>query len=180
MRGLLKKSEWERSIVDVNDIVTSVTRLLESEARLHRVSVALDLASGPLPVVADPIQVQQVVLNLLRNAIEASSDGTAAGSVTVSTAKVQRDEIELEVCDSGCGIDPVNMSRIFEPFFTTKGDGLGMGLAISRSIINAHGGRLMALNNADRGATFRCALPEARQANVSDPGHAYVSGGRSV
>src|SRR6185503_4386438 len=134
-------------------------RLVANEAMLQ--AVTIDFAPGlDLPIVyGDVVQIQQVVLNLLTNGITAAaSSGDAARKVTVWTAVATGPYVELGVHDSGKGIAEDHLRRIFEPFFTTKPDGLGMGLAISRTIVEAHGGRLTATNSLDGGASFRLLL----------------------
>jgi two-component system sensor kinase FixL len=158
MRNFVRKTEPRRSACDVNTLVDNAARMLRPEAT--RVGVTLELRLGPgLPDLhADGIQIEQVILNLMRNAIEAAT-GASPSLVRVCTALESDTGIALEVEDSGAGLPGDAPEQVFEAFFTTKGNGLGMGLAISRSIIEAHGGRLRAGSGRLGGAMFRCELP---------------------
>jgi len=162
VRALLKRDDPERVPVDVNDVVRKVAALARSEASARDVDVRLELA-GTLPAVSgDRIQLQQVILNLLINAIEVTGDeGSAVRDVVVSTAERAGEDVLVAVRDSGPGGDAARAERLFEPFFTTKREGLGMGLAVSRTIVERHGGRIWFENNDDRGATFFVSLPAA-------------------
>jgi len=115
------------------------------------------------------VQLQQVVLNLLVNAIDAVGHAGATSPLVAITTRLDSGVVELSVCDRGTGIDPGALPSIFNPFFTTKADGLGMGLSISRSIVEAHGGRITAENNASGGATFRCRFPVKEGGEVPAP-----------
>src|SRR5437867_892011 len=156
-RRLLKKTDFVRLPVSLNDLVTNTIGLVANDALLH--SVAIQFLPAPaLPVTfGDHVQIQQVILNLLTNAIAAAAGG-ATRRVTVWTVVPTAPYIELAVHDSGEGIAADDVDRVFEPFFTTKADGLGMGLAISRTIVEAHGGRLLVENDPAGGATFRVHL----------------------
>jgi signal transduction histidine kinase len=160
MRAMLKKGEPASVAQDVNELVREVTRLVASDALLRGAAVRLDLAPGLPPVRGDGVQLQQVLLNLVVNALDAVSRCPPdARVVVVRTRAAKAAEVELAVEDSGGGIARADLERIFEPFFTTKAAGLGVGLAISRTIVEAHGGRLWAESEAGRGAALRCALP---------------------
>jgi len=159
MRRLIKKEASELVPLDLNGLAQGVVLLVSNDARLHHVT--LELVPAPaLPVVlGDSVQIQQVILNLLVNAIAAAAEGPDAECrVRVATA-VTDAGVELAVHDSGKGIAESDLARVFEPFFTTKREGLGMGLAISRSIVETHGGRIWAGNDVAGGATFRVMLP---------------------
>ena len=162
MRALFKRHEVEVTSVDVNEVVREAIALVHSEAVLRRVTLVMDLADGLLPVRADRIQVQQVLLNLILNALEAMA---GPGTQGVNRRLVLRTSLgtdgyaELSVRDSGPGIPPEHFDRLFRSYFTTKRDGLGMGLSISQTIASGHGGRLWVTNNSDSGATFHLALP---------------------
>jgi signal transduction histidine kinase len=159
MRELLRKSAVHKVPLAINDLVKTTVALVANDALLH--AVAIEVTPAPtLPVAhGDSVQIQQVLLNLLSNAIAASAAGRAAGrKITVRTAALDADDVEVAVHDSGDGIAQADLERLFEPFFTTKSEGLGMGLAISRMIVEAHGGQLLAENDPAGGATFRVHL----------------------
>jgi signal transduction histidine kinase len=159
MRRMLKKTDFRSLPLALNDLVANTIGLVANDALLR--SVSLEFKPGPaLPVAyGDLVQIQQVILNLLSNGIAASAAGGAANrKVTLWTSVVPGAYVELAVHDSGKGIASSDLERVFEPFFTTKADGLGMGLAISRTIVEAHGGHLVAENDPGGGATFRVLL----------------------
>jgi signal transduction histidine kinase len=160
LRGLLKKGTLEFAALDLNELVGEVARLVSGDAALRGVAVRLDLAPGLPPVWGDRVQLQQVVLNLVLNGMDAIRE-SASGERTLVlwTAGDSSAAIRVAVRDSGTGIDEAEVDRLFQAFYTTKADGLGMGLAIARSIVEAHGGRLEAHNNPEGGATFSFALP---------------------
>ena len=159
VRQLLKKAEFVTTPLALNDLAADTIRLVANDALLHAVSVEF-FSAAALPVTyGDRVQIQQVILNLLTNAITAAAnEGAPTRKVTVWTSAASAPYLELGVHDSGKGIAEADLDRIFEPFFTTKPDGLGMGLAISRTIVDAHGGRLLVENNPAGGAIFRLHL----------------------
>jgi signal transduction histidine kinase len=160
LHDLVKKRGPEFTEVDVNEMVSEVTRLVQGDAALRDVSVRLDLGPGIPRVRGDRVQLQQVVLNLVLNGLHAIQESaTGNRTITLRTARESPSAVRVAVQDSGVGIDEANLDRIFEAFYTTKSAGLGMGLAIARSIIEAHDGRLGAHNNPDGGATFFFILP---------------------
>ena len=160
LRGLLRKGDIKREPLDINEAIREVTSLAYNEAMLREVSVDLDLADDLPLVLGDRVQLQQVILNLVMNACEAMG-GADLGirELQVQTRRSTPDAVQVSVEDSGPGIDENRIKEIFEPFVTTKAGGMGMGLSISRSIVQAHGGELSALANPDRGATFVFSLP---------------------
>lgn len=162
MRALLHDHEVEMVLLDPNDVVRNVARLLHGDLLLRRVTLVLDL-EAPLPQVRyDHVQLQQVLLNLLMNAFEAMTDtATLDRRVIIRTRAGSDGCCVISVRDAGKGIAPDQFDRLFEQFFSTKADGLGMGLSFARSIIESHGGRIWATNNSDVGATFHVALPIA-------------------
>jgi C4-dicarboxylate-specific signal transduction histidine kinase len=166
LRGLLKKGESQSSLVYVNEVVSDALRLVGNDALLRQVSVKFEPLPGLPPVLGDRIQLYQVVLNLIVNGLDAVVERSpGARWVLVRTAEADGGGVELTVEDSGKGIAEGDLARVFEPFFTTKPEGLGMGLSISRSIVQTHGGRIWAENAVGGGAIFRCVLPAAQQAS---------------
>jgi len=167
LRGLLRRGEMKREPLDLNEAIREVTGLAHNEAMLRQVSVELDLADDLPLVLGDRVQVQQVILNLVMNACEAMS-GVDAGAreLRVQTTRSAPELVQVSVEDSGPGIDEERAKEIFEPFVTTKSEGMGMGLSISRSIVQAHGGELSAVANPDRGATFVFSLPICQGASA--------------
>ena len=160
LHDLIKKRSPEFTEVDVNEMVGDVTRLVHGDAALRNVSVRLELGPGIPRVRGDRVQLQQVVLNLVLNGLYAIQESaTGNRTITLRTARERSPAVRVAVKDSGVGIDEADLDRIFEAFYTTKSAGLGMGLAIARSIVEAHGGRLGAHNNPDGGATFFFTLP---------------------
>ncbi len=160
VRGFVRKENPRRALVDVNAAIRETADLLGPEAHRRGMAINLDLAN-PLPMVmADTIQIQQTVLNLMRNGIEAMGEtGLERQHLTIRTAKNGSDAILVTVEDDGHGIPPETLEHIFDPFFTTKESGLGLGLPICRSIVEAHGGRLWATSNAEDGTIFKFSLP---------------------
>jgi signal transduction histidine kinase len=147
---------------DLNEAIRDVIALSQSEVARHGVSLQTQLATGLPAVHGDRIQLQQVILNLLVNAIEAMSGiDEGARELRISTAKDASGGAVVTVRDTGSGLDPTSVDRLFLPFYTTKPEGMGMGLSICRSIIDAHGGRLWASANEPRGAVFQFTLPAA-------------------
>ena len=159
MRELLRKADAVSVPLALNELSANTIRLVANDALLH--AVTIDFLPGlALPTAyGDAVQIQQVILNLLTNAITAAAHGDApTRKVTVWTSKPTAPYVELGVHDSGKGIPEADLGRVFEPFFTTKVDGLGMGLAISHAIVEAHGGLLLVENDPAGGATFRVHL----------------------
>ncbi|TXL81674.1 PAS domain S-box protein [Vineibacter terrae] len=162
LRTMLKKGEPRSEPVLLNDLVRSVLRLLRSELIDRRVNVDLDLADDLPVVAADQVQMQQVLTNLVMNAMDAvTSPGAARRRITIATAAPRPGYVETVVADCGPGLAADQQARLLEPFFTTKEHGLGLGLAICKSIVNAHGGVLSIVNAADRGVRASFTLPVA-------------------
>jgi PAS domain S-box-containing protein len=155
-----KGAPLERELVDVNALIGDVLVLLRGEANRYSVSMHTDLASDLPPLTADPVQLQQVLMNLMLNGIEAMQD--SRGTLTVTSRRGDAGYVVISVSDTGVGLPAVDTEQMFSPFFTSKPEGSGMGLAISRTIIESHGGRLWATANAGRGATFHFTLPAER------------------
>jgi signal transduction histidine kinase/CheY-like chemotaxis protein len=159
MRALFKKARTATEWLDINEAIEEVVILTQSEVRRKTVALRMELAADLPPVMGDRVQLQQVVVNLILNAIEAMSTvEDRERDLLISTQPGEGDEVCVAVQDSGIGLDPKNVERIFDAFHTTKPGGLGMGLSISRSIVERHGGRLWAVSNDGPGATFRFTL----------------------
>ena len=168
-RSFLRKEEDERRPIDLNDTIRGVEDLLRVDAREQGATIDLGLADGLPPVWADFIQIQQVVLNLAHNGMEAMAGSDSnQRHLTIQTLAVDGGSVEVAVRDMGHGIPTENLARVFDPFFTTKPSGLGMGLAISRSIVEAHGGRIWTASNVGIGAVFRFALPCTEEPRTDD------------
>lgn len=158
LRSFTRKSEPRRSTVEVNELIDEVIDLLEAETRLQNIRVRWESAA-PIHATVDRVQVQQVLVNLLRNAYEAMIDNAPEERHVVIATSLSRSKVEISVEDAGEGIAAENIERVFDAFFTSKPNGVGIGLAISRSIVEDHGGRLWVNSNPDRGVTFRFTLP---------------------
>jgi C4-dicarboxylate-specific signal transduction histidine kinase len=160
LRVLLKKGDPEFVSLDLNDIVGEVAWLMRSDAIIRHVPISLELAADLPRVRGDRVQLQQVVLNLVLNGLEAMREpGAGDRTLVIRTARDGAAAVAVAVQDSGIGIDEKELDRLFQPLYTTKAEGLGMGLAIARTIVGAHGGQLGAANNVHGGATFRFTLP---------------------
>ena len=162
LRTMLKKGELEHVALDVNDVVREVTDLVRSDTVLRDIPVHLDLAAGLPTVRGDRAQLQQVVLNIVLNGLEAASGSSRRARGLIIRTSMDASVVVVAVEDSGTGIDTADVDRLFEPLYTTKPEGLGMGLSIARTIVGAHGGELRASNNAGGGATFAFTLPVGR------------------
>ena len=159
IRAFTRKQPSRRENVDLNEVIVGVLRLIASDAIRRGVSLRHELAPALPPVMGDPIQLQQVLVNLIVNAMDAQSDiPQSRRYVTVSSRRCD-EAIEVSVRDGGCGIPPEKMSLLFESFFTGKQQGMGLGLSIARTFVAGHRGRIWVENNPEGGATFRFALP---------------------
>src|SRR5439155_4645598 len=160
IRQLATKTAPQKVSVDINDLIRDVIPLVQPEVRSHHVSLQVELASALTPVLGDRVQLQQVILNLVMNGVEAmASVGDRPRELVIRSGPHDRDHVIVAVQDAGVGIDPNTLDQLFSAFFTTKPGGMGMGLSISHSIVDGHGGRLWAANNAGPGATFQFTLP---------------------
>jgi PAS domain S-box-containing protein len=169
IRNFVRRREPECDSVSLPEILTAAHRVIEPELRTHRIKYRL-VADKPLPPVrVDRIQIEQVVLNLLRNGIEAMSAVTDRRELTLTALAHSLAHVEVAIADTGCGLKPEVVEKLFDPFFTTKPQGLGMGLAISRSIVEAHGGRLWYRDNPPRGVQFHFTLPACTGDYSHDP-----------
>jgi signal transduction histidine kinase len=160
-RELFKKGAPKRELVDMGGVIRETAALLESEAMRCAIPIQTRLSSGLPQVTADRIQLQQVIMNLIMNSLDAMKDVDGARELIVSSRRGDDDEVVVAVSDTGWGLPVRGADRIFDAFFTTKLHGTGMGLSISRSIVEAHGGRLWAAPNPPRGTILEFALPVA-------------------
>lgn len=166
LRALSRKGEPQRTPIQINDVVADTLALLQREIKSQDVTLRIDFAQRLPPVKADRVQLQQVLINLVINAIQAMQGAPREGrTLEVRTWRDDGGEVLAAVVDSGCGIANVE-AQLFDPFFTTKSDGIGMGLSICRSIIEAHGGRIWPSRNEGAGSTFQFALPPYRSARL--------------
>jgi len=159
IRALIKKAPARKDAVEINDAILEVIALTRIEVANNSVSVRTQLAEGLPRVEGDRVQLQQVLLNLIINAIEAMRDIGETERELFISSRNEPDGVSVEVRDSGPGFAPADLDRVFEAFYTTKPGGLGLGLSICRSIIEAHNGRLWASPNVPRGATFGFIVP---------------------
>jgi len=168
IQGMLKKDEQERARLDINDLIREVMRLVQGELENRGVSSRAELAGDLQHVLADRIQLRQVILNLIMNAVEAMVSVSDGARVLRVRSENHGDEgVLVAIEDSGSGITPKDMDRIFETFFTTKSEGMGMGLSICRSIVESHGGRISASRANPRGSVFQFFLPTAEPSDHS-------------
>jgi PAS domain S-box-containing protein len=159
IRQLFQKGTSQREFVDVNEIIREMIVLLRGETTRYNILVGTDLAADLPQVVADRVQLQQVLMNLMINGIEATKDADKTRELAITSGRAEADKVLVSVKDTGVGLPPQHTEEIFNAFFTTKLHGTGMGLRISRSIIESHGGRLWAAHNSPRGASFYFTLP---------------------
>jgi C4-dicarboxylate-specific signal transduction histidine kinase len=160
LRALAKKSGPQLTKLDIDDAIREVVALTGGELRRNAVALHVDLAAGDRPVLGDRVQLQQVLLNLIMNGVEAMRGVTERKrELTVSSTLAEPGSVLISVEDTGAGLDPAVAQRIFEPFFTTKSEGLGMGLSICRSIVEGHRGRLWASPRVPHGAALRFTVP---------------------
>jgi signal transduction histidine kinase len=160
LRALFSKKDATTESVDLNEATQEVIALSLSELQRGRVIVRVEFAEDLSPVTGDRVQLQQVILNLLRNASDAMSGvDDRPRKLLIRTERDERDHVRLTMQDAGVGLDPQNEAKLFEAFYSTKADGMGIGLSVSRSIIEGHHGRLWAAPNDGPGATFAFSIP---------------------
>jgi signal transduction histidine kinase len=173
IRSLTKRTAPRNEKLDMNETIRDVLVLVRDEAKRNSVEMGTRFADDLFPVSGDRVQLQQVVLNLLMNGIEAMSGmDEGARQMTITTRSIDEGQIQVTVQDAGTGIDPNVLGKIFDPFYTTKPGGMGMGLSICRSIVQSHGGRLWATANNGPGTSFHFSLPQYHQ----EESHAGVAG----
>jgi signal transduction histidine kinase len=166
IRLLFKKGTSERELVNVNEVIEEMIILLRGEATRYTISVRVELAADLPRVNGDRVQLQQVLMNLMLNSIDAMKDVDGTRELAVMSQRGEDGQVLISVSDTGVGLPPQQADKIFNSFFTTKTHGTGMGLRISRSIIESHGGRLWAADNSPRGATFQFTLPATVAAHI--------------
>jgi signal transduction histidine kinase len=164
VRSLFRKEETRREVLDVNELITDAVLLIREEADRRSIPVRTVIDSDLPTISADRVQLRQVLINLMLNGLEAMNGG---GELLVRSQRDQEGSPQIAVSDNGTGLPAGAADKIFDAFFTTKPQGTGMGLAISRSIIESHGGRLWASANEGRGATFYFSLPAHRESRPS-------------
>lgn len=164
VRQLFKKGALQREVVDVNGVIREMIVLLRDEATRYAIDVRTDLAADLPGVMGDRLQLQQVIMNLMMNAIDAMKDVSGTRELTIRSEPRENDQIAVSVSDTGMGLPHEHTAEIFNAFFTTKPHGTGMGLRISQSIVESHGGRLWAADNPPRGARFHLTLPTKLEA----------------
>ena len=159
MQQLFDKGAPLRESVDVNDIIREMSVLLRGEAARYAVSIRTELTENLSQIAGDRVQLKQVLMNLMVNGIEAMNDGDRTRELTIKSQRAENGQIMVSVSDTGAGLPLLPVNQIFNAFFTTKPHSIGIGLSISRSIIEEHGGHLWATNNSSRGANFHNTLP---------------------
>jgi len=165
VRLLFKKGTPQRELVDVNEAIREMIVLLRSEATRYNITVRVDLPADLPRIMGDRMQLQQVLMNLIVNSIDAMKEVDGVRELAVKSQRTEKHEVLVSVSDTGVGLAPQQADQIFNAFFTTKPYGTGMGLSISRSIVDSHGGRLWAADNSPHGASFYFALPTKIEAN---------------
>ncbi len=160
VRALANKTDIEKAQLDINDVVSETVALVERELVGHQVSVRMELAPALPMIMGDRVQLQQVMINLVMNGIEAMQSVTdRPRELVIRSRQDETQQVLISVTDCGVGISAENANRLFNAFFTTKSNGMGMGLSICRSIVEAHDGRLWATASVPHGATFQFTLP---------------------
>ncbi len=162
IRFMFKQHVEHRTAIDIGAVVNEVLKLTAGEAAVRKISVRTEVSPAVRRVIGDSVQLQQCVLNLLMNAFDAISEaGTDPRNATINVNPEKTGWVAVSICDTGAGIDPPVANRLFEPFVTTKRDGMGLGLLVTRTIVESHGGRIWATPNPERGTTFTFTLPLA-------------------
>jgi PAS domain S-box-containing protein len=159
IRSFFTKGTSQRELVNVNELIRGMIALLRGEAARHSISIRTELAEGLPQIMGDRVQLQQVLMNLMINSIEAMKDVDGPRELSIKSQSTEDEQLMVSVSDIGVGLPAQQADQIFNAFFTTKPDGTGMGLRISRSIVESHGGRLWASGNSPRGANFQLTLP---------------------
>jgi C4-dicarboxylate-specific signal transduction histidine kinase len=165
IRLLFKKGSPQREMVDVNEVIREMIVLLRNQATRYSIFVQTDLAADIPQIMGDRVQLQQVLMNLIVNSIDAMKEVEGTRNLSIKSQRAENEQVMLSVSDTGVGLPPQQADQIFNAFFTTKVHGSGMGLRISRTIIESHGGRLWATDNFPRGASFHFTLPTKADAH---------------
>jgi len=165
IRLLFKKGSPQREMVDVNEVIREMIVLLRNQATRYSIFVQTDLAADIPQIMGDRVQLQQVLMNLIVNSIDAMKEVEGTRNLSIKSQRAENEQVMLSVSDSGVGLPPQQADQIFNAFFTTKVHGSGMGLRISRTIIESHGGRLWATDNSPLGASFHFTLPTKADAH---------------
>jgi signal transduction histidine kinase len=165
VRLLFRKGSPRRELVDLNEAIREMVALLRSEVRRYSISVQTELAADIPQVMGDRVQLQQVLMNLMINSIDAMRDVDGTRELAIKSQRGENEQVVVSVSDTGMGLPHQQADQIFDAFFTTKPHGTGMGLRISRSIVESHGGRLWATDNSPRGASFHLTLPTKVEAH---------------
>ena len=169
VRSLFKKDSLQHEEVDINELIEEMVALLRGEASRHSILIHSDIALDLPTITVDRVQLQQVFMNLMLNGIEAMKNMNTPGRLTVRSQRDDSGQLLISVMDTGVGVPAEKIEQIFNPFFTSKPQGTGMGLAISRSIIESHGGRLWAVSKSESGATFQFTLPIQGNVHLAVP-----------
>jgi PAS domain S-box-containing protein len=159
IRSISKKGESKRQLTEIDEVIREIVALLSNEARRYSIAMLTDLGDNLPKVMADSVQVQQVIMNLIMNSIDAMNEVDRTRELTIRSHLTEDSQLTISVSDTGVGLPSEQANQIFDAFFTTKSHGLGMGLRISRSIVESHGGRLWAADNSPHGAIFSFTLP---------------------
>jgi C4-dicarboxylate-specific signal transduction histidine kinase len=166
MRAQFQKGSLNRELVDVNDVIRETVILLQSEAMPYNIAVRTELTADLLLVMGDRVQLQQVLMNLMINGFDAMKSVDGTRELAIRSQRAENEQVVVSVSDTGIGLPAEQADQMFKAFFTTKPHGTGMGLRISQSIIESHGGRLWAAGNLPRGATFQFTLPATAAAYI--------------
>jgi len=159
IRSLSRKGDSQRQLVNINEVILEIISLVRNEAQRHSIAIRTELGEDLPKVMADSLQIQQVIMNLIMNGIDAMKDVDQPRAITIGSQSAEDQLLTISVSDTGIGLPQQQADKIFDAFFTTKPQGIGLGLRISRTIIEAHGGRLWATHNTPKGASFYFTLP---------------------
>jgi len=174
VRSMFKGDDTRKRPIGIGALVAEVVRLIESEAAVREIAVRTEVSPSTQQVIGDRVQLQQCVLNLLMNAFEAITEAKSdRREVTIKVKPLENGWVGTSVCDTGAGVAPAISSRLFEPFVTTKSKGMGLGLLVTRSIVENHGGKIWATPNPDRGTTFTFTLRLAKRKREDGSGSAH-------